>query len=160
MGDLSEFSLSIRLFLKAYPWRKIEPVPWAPLKKPLPDCRLALITSAGFVLAGQPNFDHSIRGGDWSFREIPQALEPEALVDFHRSQAFDHQGMRQDHNLALPTDRVAELAETGRIGSVNHRHLSFMGSMTAPGRLIRDSAPQAARLLAGDGVDIALLVPV
>ena len=46
------------------------------------------------------------------------------------------------------------------IGSVNRRHLSFMGSIPAPGRLIRDSAPAAAQLLVEDRVDAALLVPV
>jgi hypothetical protein len=42
MGDTSEFSLTIRLFLKAYQWRKIDPVPWTPLKKPLSQSKLAL----------------------------------------------------------------------------------------------------------------------
>src|ERR1051326_4718680 len=40
MGDLNEFSVPVKLFLKAYPWRKLEPVPWTPLKKPLDQCRL------------------------------------------------------------------------------------------------------------------------
>jgi hypothetical protein len=35
-----------------------------------------------------------------------------------------------------------------------------MGGITAPGRLIKHTAPAAARGLAADGVDIALLVPV
>jgi hypothetical protein len=35
-----------------------------------------------------------------------------------------------------------------------------MGSITAPGRLIRDSAPAMADLLVEDQVDVALLVPV
>lgn len=68
--------------------------------------------------------------------------------------------MRRDPNLAFPIDRVRELAAAGRIGEVNHRHLSLMGSITAPGRLIRDTAPEAARRIVADGVDIALLVPV
>jgi D-proline reductase (dithiol) PrdB len=55
---------------------------------------------------------------------------------------------------------VRELAAQDGIGSVNHRHLSFMGSITAPGRLVRDPAPAAARLLVQDQVDVALLVPV
>ena len=61
---------------------------------------------------------------------------------------------------AFPIDRVRELAAAGRIGSVNHRHLSCMGSITAPGRLIVNTAPPAARMLVEDGVDVALLVPV
>jgi hypothetical protein len=35
-----------------------------------------------------------------------------------------------------------------------------MGSITAPRRLVRDTAPLAATLLQEDGIDAALLVPV
>jgi D-proline reductase (dithiol) PrdB len=160
MGDISEFSLGIRLFLKAYPWRRIDPVPWNPVKKPLAQCRLALVTSAGFVGPGQERFDHSIRGGDCSFREIPADLDVRTLIESHRSEVFDHTGIHEDPNLAFPLDRARELAELGRIGSVNRRHLAFMGSITAPGRLIRQTAPPAARLLSEDQVDVALVVPV
>jgi D-proline reductase (dithiol) PrdB len=160
MGDLNEFSLPVRLFLRNYPWRRIDPTPWTPLKKPLAECRLALISSAGFVLPGQPPFDSTIKGGDCSFREIPATAALNQLTDCHRSGSFDHTAMQRDPNLSLPLDRVRELAAHGRIGSVNHRHFSFMGSIVAPGRLVRDTAPEVARSLAADGVDVALLVPV
>ncbi|MBU6399257.1 MAG: hypothetical protein KGS61_02980 [Verrucomicrobia bacterium] len=160
MGDTSEFSLAIRLFLKAYPWRRIEPVPWVPLAKPLNQCRLALVSSAGFVLPEQEPFDDSIPGGDVSFREIPSDIEVARLIDTHRSESFDHAGLRGDPNLAFPITRMRELVAARRLGSVNRRHLSFMGSITAPGRLVRDTAPAAARQLAQDAVDVALLVPV
>ena len=150
----------MRLFLKAYRWRRIDPVPWTPLSKPLSQCRLALVSSAAFIVPGQAPFDEKVRGGDVSFRDIPADVEARILIDTHRSQTFDHAGMQQDPNLAFPVDRVRELAARGRIGSINHRHLSFMGSITAPGRLVRDSAPEAARRLVADGVDVALLVPV
>lgn len=160
MGSIDEFSLPVRLFLRTYPWRRIDPVPWAPLRKPLSDCRLALVSTAGLVLPGQEPFDASMRGGDYSFREIPVEASVESLVDTHRSETFDHEGIRRDPNLAFPLDRLRELVQAGRIGSLNSRHLSFMGSITAPGRLIRKTAPEAARRLAADGVDAALLVPV
>lgn len=160
MGHLGEFSLSIRLFLKTYRWRRIDPTPHSPWRKPLAACRLALVSTAGFVAPGQPPFNEHQRGGDWTFREIPADLDPRQLIDTHRSDSFDHSGMRADPNLAFPLDRVRELAASGRIGSVNHRHLSFMGSITAPGRLMSETAPQAARLLSADQVDVALLVPV
>ena len=160
MGDLSEFSLAVRLFLRAYPWRRIDPVPWTPLRKPHSQCRLALVSSAGFVLPSQARFDESIRGGDVSFREIPSDIDVTKLIETHRSESFDHTGIQRDPNLAFPIDRVRELAQSGRIGSVNWRHLSFMGSITAPGRLVRDTAPQAAAWLVEDAVDVALLVPV
>ncbi len=160
MGEMAEFPLHVRLFMKGYRWRRIDPVPWARLLKPLAECRVVLVSSAGFVAPGQQLFDDSVRGGDVSFRDIPYDIDPAMLIDTHRSESFDHTGMRLDPNLAFPIDRLRELASQKRIGSVNHRHLSFMGSVTAPGRLVRGTAPEAARCLVADGVDIALLVPV
>ena len=160
MGDLNEFSLPVRVFLKAYPWRRIDPLPWTLLKKPLAHCRLALVSSAGFVLPSQKPFDDTMRGGDPSFREIPADADVTTFIDCHRSDTFDHTAMRRDPNLVFPIDRVRELVRSGRIGSVNRRHLSLMGSITAPGRLIKQTAPEAARWLVEDAVDVALLVPV
>ena len=135
MAELSELPLAMRLFLKAYPWRRIDPVPWTPLRKRLAQCRLALVSSAGFVLPTQTRFDQSAKGGDPSFREIPGDTEATNLIESHRSHAFDHSGIRRDPNLAFPIQRVRELVDSGRIGSVNRRLLSFMGSITAPGRV-------------------------
>jgi len=160
LGDPSEFPLKYKLFLKAYPWRRIDPVPWAPLQKPLKDSRLALVSSAGLVLPGQNPFDESIRGGDYSVREIPSDIDVSTLIDTHRSDLYDHAGLRQDPNLAFPLDRLRELVQKKRIGSLNHRQLSYMGSITAPGRLVKKTAPKDMRRLVEDGVDAALLVPV
>jgi D-proline reductase (dithiol) PrdB len=160
MGELSEFSLATRLFLKAYHWRRIENVPWTVLSKPLAECRLGLISTAGFVGPGDAPFDVAVRGGDPSFREIPGDIDVSKLREHHRSESFDHQGLAEDPNLAFPIDRLRELVARGRLGGLNRRHLSFMGSITAPGRLLRDSLPEAARLFEEDEVDVALLVPV
>jgi D-proline reductase (dithiol) PrdB len=160
MGELSEFSLATRLFLKAYHWRRIENVPWTVLSKPLAECRLGLISTAGFVGPGDAPFDVAVRGGDPSFREIPGDIDVSKLREHHRSESFDHQGLAKDPNLAFPIDRLRELVTRGRLGGLNRRHLSFMGSITAPGRLLRDSLPEAARLFEEDEVDVALLVPV
>ena len=160
MGDLSEFPLKYRLFLKAYQWRRIDPVPWTPLKKPLNDCRLVLVSSAGIVTDDQEPFDNSIRGGDPSIREIPFDVDVATLLETHRSDAFDHTGIRRDPNLAFPADRLREMAADGFIGSLNRRYLSIMGSVTAPGRLIKRTIPQVVSKLVDDQIDIALLIPV
>ena len=160
MADLSELPFKYRLFLKTYRWRRIEPVPWTPLKKPLRDCRLVLVSSAGIVASDQKPFDKTIRGGDPSIRVIPVDVAASTLIETHRSKAFDHRGIRQDLNLAFPVDRLRELTEGGRIGSLNHRHLSLMGSVTAPGRLIKKTIPLVVPRLLLDKVDIALLIPV
>jgi D-proline reductase (dithiol) PrdB len=149
VATLSELPLPVRLFLKAYPWRRIEPVPWARLKRPLNESRLALVSTAGLVLPSQEPFDNDVRGGDWSFREIPADADMKTLVDAHRSASYDHGGVHADANLAFPIDRI-----------VNHRHFSLMGSITAPGRMTSRSAPAVADALAADGVDAVLLVPI
>jgi D-proline reductase (dithiol) PrdB len=160
VGDLDEFSFPIRAFLKAYRWRRIDPVPWSPPRKPLAEANVALVTTAGLVLPEQAPFDERVRGGDATFREIPADARVRSLLDTHRSDTFDHSGVAADPNLAFPLDRLHELARDGVVGRVNRRHLSFMGSITATARLVKERAPEAARLLAEDGVDAALLVPV
>lgn len=160
MATLKELSLADRLFLKAYPWRRIHPTPWANPDKSLGASRIALASSAGMVCKDQIPFDDTVRGGDPSFRWIAHQTPMEDLVETHRSQSFDHTGIAKDPNLALPLQRLNELLEQGLIGSINHRHASFMGSITAPGRMMRDTAPEIARGLLEDGVDRVLLVPV
>jgi len=156
VGDTSEFSLATRSFLKAYRWRRIDPIPWTPLRKPLRDCNVAIVSTAGLVLPGQPPFDSSIKGGDASYRVIPDDAHVAAMIDTHRSETYDHSGVESDPNLGFPLDRLHELA----IGRANRRHLSFMGSLTATQRLVKETAPEAARLLVDDGVDAVVLVPI
>lgn len=160
MAELTELGLATRAYLAAYRWRTIDPVPWSPLRKPLASANVALVSTAGMVLPDQEPFDNDRKGGDVSFREVASKAETSTLIDTHRSRSFDHSGIRSDPNLGFPIDRLRELADEGTIGRVNRRHLSFMGSITAPGRLIRDTAPVAAQLLVDDAVDAVLLVPV
>src|SRR5262245_52064383 len=160
MPRLDELPAWLRATLAIYPWRRVDPVPCARLGQPVSRCRVALVSSAGLVVPGAPPFDARVKGGDVSYRWIPSDVRVASLAEFHRSAAFDHQGIAADRNLAFPLDRLRELVTRGEIGEVAPRHLSFMGSVTAPGRLVRTTAPAAAAELAGDGVDIALLVPV
>lgn len=160
MARISDLPLWLRAVLGAYPWRRIDPVPLAPAGRPLRECRLALVTTAGLVPPGQAPFDESVRGGDFSYRVIPADADVRRLEEHHRSESFDHAGIRMDANLAFPLDRLRELARLGEIGEVAPRHLSFMGSITAPGRLTSRTAPEAAQLLVDDRVDVALLFPV
>jgi D-proline reductase (dithiol) PrdB len=160
MPTLDELPLWLRTTLTVYPWRRVHPVPRSSLRNPISRSRVALVTTAGLVPAGQAPFDADIKGGDCSYRVITAGTNVAALGEFHRSQSFDHAGIAEDRNVAFPLDRLRELASGGEIGDVAPRHLSFMGSITAPGRLVRHTAPEAARLLVEDDVDIALLVPV
>jgi D-proline reductase (dithiol) PrdB len=156
----ADLPLTYRLFLHTYRWRRAAAVPAAVLPRPLAECRVALVTTAGLVAPGDDAFDLAARGGDWTFRVIPADADLGALAMHHRSDAFDRTPSQADRNVVFPLQRLHDLAEAGVVGSVAPRHLSFMGSITAPGRLTRDSAPDAADLLVADAVDAALLVPV
>ncbi|MGA7614774.1 MAG: glycine/sarcosine/betaine reductase selenoprotein B family protein [Thermoanaerobaculia bacterium] len=160
MGSLDEFSWKMSLFLRTYRWRVVDPVPWIALRLPLSRARVAIVSSAGFVLPGQKPFDDSVKGGDWSFREIPAATDPHLLMETHRSRSFDHSGIREEPDLAFPLETLHELAQEGSIGAVAPRHVSMMGSITAPGRMLRETAPRVTELLHTDSVDAVLLVPV
>lgn len=160
MADLAQLPVATRTFLKVYPWRRIDPVPCTPLTKPLHACRVALVSTAGLVPPGVRSFDQAVKGGDYSYRVVSRAVDPKQLIDYQRSHSYDHAGIARDPNLAFPVERLRELAAERVIGDIAPRHLSFMGSITAPGRLIRETAPEAAALLVEDRVDVALLIPV
>ena len=160
MGTTSEFTLGVRAMLRLYRWRRIDPVPWAVPRKPLSQSRIGLVSSAGLVLAGQAPFDARLRKGDPSFREIPADTDPQQLVEAHRSESFDRSGLAADRNLVFPLDRLRELVRDGAAGSLAPRALSFMGSITDPAPLVRETAPRAAEIFVRDEVDVALLVPV
>lgn len=145
--------------MKAYKFRSVDWRPGAALSKPLHECRLALVTTAALHLPDQPAFDLAFRGGDPTYRELPGNVEVKQLRIAHRSSAFDQSGALRDRNLVFPLDRFRELEEKGAIVGLNHRHFSFMGSITAPGRLIAETAPTVAQKLAQDQVDAVFLVP-
>ncbi len=160
MASMKDLSLWTRTALKVYPWRRIKSVSSTRLQKPASDCRVALVSTAGLALPGDPPFDETVKGGDYSYRIIPSDADVQSLVDSHRSDSYDHAGIEKDGNLAFPLERLHALRANGDIGSVAPRHLSFMGSITAPGRLVKRTAPKAAEMLLEDQVDLALLVPV
>ena len=160
MATLADLSLKNRLYMATYRYRTLDPVPFATPRMPVGESRVAIVTTGAVYAPGQPPFDEGFKGGDFSFREIASDVDVATLGIAHKSDAFDQTGFSIDRNLGFPLDRLREMAAQGEIGSVNCRHLSFMGSITAPGRLIAETAPMAADLLAADGVDVALLVPL
>lgn len=160
MASFSDLSLKNRIFMTTYRYRKLDPVPWAFPRKPLREARVALVTTGAVYAPGQEPFDEGFKGGDFSFRELPADTDVATLGIAHKSDAFDQTGFLADRNLGFPLDRLREMEKAGEVGALNHRHLSFMGSITAPGRLMTETAPRAADLLAADGVDVALLVPL
>ena len=142
--------------MRYYRIQRYKTSPHTPLSLPLSECKVALITSAGFYLTGQEPFEKN----DCSYRQIPNSIQIQELKSGHKSEAYDARGIENDPNLAFPLDRFRELEKEGKIGSLNRRHFSFMGSITKPQSLITQTAPEVAQMLKKDEVNVAFLTPV
>lgn len=118
------------------------------------------MTSAGLYHPDRHSPFAAAPGGDCTVRWIDQSDSLARLTIGQRSRLFDRAAMTRDRNEAFPLDRARELVAEGRLGSLAQRHPSINGSITAPGRLVRDTAPAIAAALRADQVDAALLVPV
>ncbi|MFT7578223.1 MAG: D-proline reductase (dithiol) PrdB, partial [Alphaproteobacteria bacterium] len=127
--------------------------PWV-TPKPIAEARVAIISTAGLQRRGDRPF--SVNSAD--YRLLPSDTPAADLEISHISTNFDRSGFQQDHNVALPIDRLNEFAAEGKIGSVASIHYSFMGA-THPDKLER-AASQLAGLLKQDQVDAVLLVPI
>ena len=159
MATVSDLTLKDRLWYHRYRFRLVDPLPWAPPGPALVDATVALATSAGVHLPGDPPFE-KVKGGDFSYRWIPGDTRPRDLTCTHPSGAWDRSGVEADPNMAMPLDRLRELEAKGEIGRIAPRHASFQGSITAPMRLMRQTAPEMAQGMADDGVHVVLLTPV
>ena len=80
MAEQDLLPLWLRATLRAYPWRRIDPVPCAPLRRPVARARVALITTAGLVPEGEAPFDAAARGGDVTYRVIAGDARVQALT--------------------------------------------------------------------------------
>jgi D-proline reductase (dithiol) PrdB len=94
--------------------RDAEGIPWSPLHKPLIDCTVALITTAGVHLRDQVPFDMQDPEGDPTFREIPRGACRSDLMITH--DYYDHRDADRDIDIVFPIHRLGELRAQGIIG--------------------------------------------
>jgi D-proline reductase (dithiol) PrdB len=133
--------------------------PWTPLRKPLSQCTVALVTTAGVHLRTDPPFDMVDRDGDPSFRAIARDTSLKQLCITH--DYYDHRDADKDLNIVLPITRLDELAQDKVVGGVAAFHYSFMGHIDGPHitRLLSETAPEVARRLKREQVDAVVLTP-
>lgn len=139
------------------------PIPWTPLRKPLRQSRIALISSAGVALRADRPFDEEgERRNPWwsdpSYRVIPRGARTEdiRLHHLHIERSYGE----SDLDCVMPLTRLEELAEAGEIGQVAPSHYSFMGYLLRPAEFLRTSVPAIIERLKAEAVDAVLLVPV
>ncbi|MBN2388245.1 MAG: hypothetical protein JXB85_14605 [Anaerolineales bacterium] len=146
-------------------WIKQEqprPIPWRPLRKPLAECTVALLSSGGVALKDDRPFnqDGERRNpwwGDPSYRLLPNTVKTEdvRVYHLHINPAFGE----QDLNCLLPVDRLNEMVLAGEVGRAALRHYSTMGYILEPEELLEKTVPQIVQNLRQDRVEVLVLVP-
>jgi len=154
-----------RQVIKAWVSREAEntrPIPWAPMPRPLAECTIALVSTAGVARRDDTPFDEEGERrnpwwGDPTFRTIPLG-STESDVDLHHLHIERKYG-RADLDVVLPMRRLGELAGEGVIGRPAETHYSIMGYQLRPVVLETETAPAIAQHMKLQGVDAAALVP-
>lgn len=152
-----------RQVMKAWAARlKAEDIPFAPLARPLRECTVALVTTAGVARHDDRPFDQEGERrnpwwGDPSFRTIPLGTTEEQVRLYHLH--IDPRFGQADLDVVLPMRRLAELADDGFVGRPAATHYSLMGYILEPWELVEKTAPSIVELMRAEQVDAAALVP-
>lgn len=154
---------AFRPLYEAAPHFDHEPV-FAEFDTPLDQARIGLLSSAGIFLAdSQPAFDVERERaeptwGDPSYRIIPNDVRQSHLDARHLH--INTTDLLVDMNVALPIERLNDLADDGVIGSASPEHYSVMGFQEEGAEHWRTTTgPEiAARCHAAD-IDALILAP-
>lgn len=142
---------------KPYEWAHFDAIPFAPLKKPLSQCRVGLATTSDIAVLSEKGereeFDQQAMVGN--VYSIPMDMPIERL--YSRSEHYDSVATNLDDvNSYCPITRLQEFAAKGRIGSLAPR---FNGVYTSYSKrkTMETDAPEVLRRCVEDGVDVVLL---
>ena len=155
MPKLEELSEIERQAVLNFPFAEHDDSPRSMLQKALSEAKLALVTTAGIHLRGDPPFCR----GDQSYRVIPAGTSPAEIVQSHTSIGFDRVPMYRDINVCFPVDRARELVERGVVGRLSDCFYSFLGAQRDPRHIIEVTGPEVAGRLRDEGTDVVLLTP-
>ncbi len=139
------------------------PIPWTPVKKPLDESTVALISSAGIAMLDDEPFDQDGERrnpwwGDPSYRRIPRTATEKDIRVCHLH--INGEFAERDLNSVLPLQRLQALVEEGVAGRSAEEHYSFMGYILDARELLERSVPAIIGDLQAQEVDAVILVPV
>ncbi len=156
-------NLISRQIMKAWAERQ-QPgvIPFTPLAKPLRECTVALVSTAGVARRDDAPFDQEGERrnpwwGDPTFRRIPLGTTEAEIRVCHLH--IDPRVGESDLDAVLPMRRLAELAAEGVVREPAPTHYSIMGYILEPTELVQRTAPAMADAMRAEQVDAALLVP-
>lgn len=131
--------------------------PEAALTKPLRNCKVALLTSAGAHVKSDTPFDVDNPAGDHTYRVIPSDTEEEDLTVTHIY--YDTKHAKIDPSIVFPLKQLNALAQDGVIGSVADVNIGLNGGILDTKLVEIESIPKVVERLKEENVDVALLVP-
>lgn len=137
-------------------------IPFTPLAKPLGECTIALVSTAGIARNDDRPFDQDRERrdpwwGDPTFRVIPLGTTEKDVRLYHMH--IDPRFGQADLDVVLPMRRLTELAHEGIVGQPAPTHYSMMGYILDPTVLVEETAPAMADRMRADEVDAVVLVP-
>ena len=160
MPRLETLSEVQRRTMQMFPCMDRDDSPWTPMRKPLSESRVAMVTSAGLHLRDDKPFITELHGGgDSSYRVLPRRTPVADIIQSHVSIGFDHASIYRDINVTYPIDRLEELCEQGVIGSLADNYYSFMGALRDTSTVFNETGPEVARQMLDEGVEVVLLTP-
>jgi D-proline reductase (dithiol) PrdB len=139
-------------------------IPWAPVRKPLAESKLSLLSTAGLSMRDDVPFDMEMERrqptrGDPSWRRLSSDATAATIEANHLH--IDTGYIERDLNVALPLERARELVAEGVLGALADSHYSIMGYQGSDSSTLEnESAPQIAEAMRSEEVDLALLAPV
>jgi D-proline reductase (dithiol) PrdB len=140
-----------------YQWTVNDAAPLSPLRKPLAECRVSMLTAGGVSRCSAAPWNPDARN-DLRVDEIASDADSDDF-QIHDSY-YDHRDADRDLNCLFPIDRLRELAAEGVVGEVAPRIWSgFMGRIYRRRAVTTEAAPALAAKLGEDEVDLFLLVP-
>jgi D-proline reductase (dithiol) PrdB len=150
----------LRLGYGAYRWAHFVDVPFAPLRTPLAQARLALITTAAPY---QPGVGDQGPGAPYNAAAKFYTVYSES-TDAVPDLRISHVGYDRTHTSAedartwLPLAQLQTLVKCGRVGGLTSR---FHGAPTNRSQRVtmQTDAPEILRRCREDAADVALLVP-
>ncbi len=144
---------------KPYRWAQFDDVPFTPLKKPLAESRLALVSTSEIAVRDWDDQRTPLEKGEiGNVYSFPSDTPAGDLYSHSRS--FDkHATTLEDVNAFFPVTRLQELQAEGRFASLAP---SLHGVYNAYSqRKTREAdAPEVLRRLRDEDVDVAVLTPV
>ena len=144
-----------------YRYARFDTAPFHRLDKPLVQCRVGLVATAGVTLLdddGRPAPMKVMGGEEANVIEIASDTPAERLVSIEEH--YDrHATTVDDINAFFPITHLQALARDGTVGGLPPRFQKIFPNYSHRVTMARD-APEVLAQLRADRVDAALLVPV